>query len=218
MKYQEIDIKFERSLIDALHYKSDIKLEISGKEELLYALIPKVEDYYTRLMQADDLNITHDVFFDLDDKVFDSITLEKAEELIIKKELFLDKINSDNAGVKFTNMSVSFHNDLSYGVSRIVQKLNEILIKRSVSDEKYDTLMIVEKIALLKVIGFYNLPSIEDKSNLYKARLTRHLVGGAEDTITRNIKNFYVDADERDHKYGAFLHQEEMEKLVKKLK
>ena len=227
MKYQEIEKWFDRFLIDELYFRGGIKLVIPGESEMLNALETYVEQHYSDLMNAEDLSLKHDVFIDTKSDALHSISIEEAEELIIKKGIFLEEIKKTNTNykhpnmspdfVKLTNMSPGFKNDLSHKISRVIQLLKE-RIRTIETEGEYNSLTIAKKIALLEVLGFYSLPMLENKSNSYKAKVTQQLIGGSIDLLTRNIKNFNVVEDDVDTKYGAFLHQEEMEKLVKKLK
>ena len=227
MKYQEIEKWFDRFLIDELHFRGEIKLVITCESEMLNALETYVEQHYSDLMNAEDLSLKHDVFIDTKSDALHSISIEEAEELIIKKGIFLEEIKKTNTSyaypdmspdfVKLTNMSRGFKNDLSHKISRVIQLLKE-RIRTIETEGEYNSLTIAKKIALLEVLGFYSLPMLENKSNSYKAKVTQQLIGGSIDLLTRNIKNFNVVEDDVDTKYGAFLHKEEMEKLVKKLK
>ena len=88
MKYQEIENKFDRFLIDELHFRGEIKLVIPGESEILNALETYVERHYSELMNAEDLSLKHDVFIDIKSDALHSISVDEAEELIIKKEIF----------------------------------------------------------------------------------------------------------------------------------
>ena len=108
MKYQDIENKFDRFLIDELHFRGSIKLEIPGEHEMLLALIPYVERYYLDLMEAEDFNLSHNVFIDSKDRALNSISLEAAEELIIKKETFLEKMEMEATSSTLRGMSPDF--------------------------------------------------------------------------------------------------------------
>ena len=80
------------------------------------------------------------------------------------------------------------------------------------------TLQATEKIALLKSIGFYDKIKELDGSNAYKAKITQLLTGGSLDTISKNIKNLYLDIQDIDAKYTSYQHVEDMKSLISQIK
>jgi len=226
MKYQEIENKFDRFLIDELHFRGSIKLEIPGEYEMLLALIPYVERYYLDLMEAEDLNLSHNVFIDSKDRALNLISLEAAEELIIKKETFLEKMEMEATSstlrgmspdfVKLTNMSIAFKNKLSHRVSGVIQSLKERI--RSIESEvEYNLLTITKKIALLEELGFYNLEKLSG-SDSFKTKITQLITGGSYDLISRNLKNYNLPDDKKDFKYSSFQFKEESKKMISKIR
>lgn len=226
MKYQEIENKFDRFLIDELHFRGSIKLEIPGEHEMLLALIPYVERYYLDLMEAEDFNLSHNVFIDSKDRALNSISLEAAEELIIKKETFLEKMEMEATSstlrgmspdfVKLTNMSIAFKNDLSHRISGVIQSLKE-RIQSIESEVEYNLLTISKKIALLEELGFYNLEKLSG-SDSFKTKITQLITGGSYDVISRNLKNYNLPDDKKDFKYSSFQFKEESKKMISKIR
>ena len=226
MKYQDIENKFDRFLIDELHFRGSIKLEIPGEYEMLLALIPYVEEYYLDLMDAEDFNLSHNVFIDSKDRALNSISLEAAEELIIKKETFLEKMEMEATSytlrgmspdfVKLTNMSIAFKNDLSHRISGVIQSLKE-RIQSIESEVEYNLLTITKKIALLEELGFYNLEKLSG-SDSFKTKITQLITGGSYDLISRNLKNYNLPDDKKDFKYSSFQFKEESKKMISKIR
>jgi hypothetical protein len=139
------------------------------------------------------------------------------EELIIKKKVFLDTLKNESYNLIYHPVSKKSSQLLAHQVSLFVVELEKVFNERE-EKEQNPELTLTKKIALLKSIGFYDRILELEGSNAYKAKITQLLTGGSLDTITKNIKNLYLDIQDIDAKYTSYQHVEDMKSLISQIK
>ena len=211
IKEFELDVRFEK----IEEFKHSEWFDISKKE------IPIMEKFLSQLMNADDLDINHNEYLEIDESKIEDIDESELEELLLKKQHYLDDLNhSSNGSYCLPYMPISDNkiSELQYKVSKIIHLMKKKLIEKEQKRKPEKGLTLTKKIALLKSIGFYDIIKELEGSNAFKAKITQLLVGGSLDTITKNIKNLYLENEETDPKYTSYYYVEDMKKLVSRIK
>jgi hypothetical protein len=217
MKYSEIIDKIKKFKIDVEYgkivFETDNPFDHDEKFEI--AMEPFIED----LMSAEDLSITHNEYSSTENlsNLCENMKRIELEELIIKKKVFLDTLKNESYNLIYHPVSKKSSQLLAHQVSLFVVELEKVFNERE-EKEQNPELTLTKKIALLKSIGFYDRILELEGSNAYKAKITQLLTGGSLDTITKNIKNLYLDIQDIDGKYTSYQHVEDMKSLVSKIK
>ena len=217
MKYNEIIDKIKKFKIDVEYgkivFESDNPFDHDEKFEI--AMEPFIED----LISADDLSIMNDEYSSTVNlrKLCENMKRIELEELIIKKKVFLDTLKNESYNLIYHPVSKKSSQLLAHQVSLFVVELEKVFDER-VEKEQNPELTLTKKIALLKSIGFYDRILELEGSNAYKAKITQLLTGGSLDTITKNIKNLYLDIQDIDAKYTSYQHVEDMKSLISQIK
>jgi len=217
MKYNEIIDKIKKFKIDVEYgkivFETDNPFDHDEKFEI--AMEPFIED----LISADDLSIMNDEYSSTVNlrKLCENMKRIELEELIIKKKVFLDTLKNESYNLIYHPVSKKSSQLLAHQVSLFVVELEKVFDER-VEKEQNPELTLTKKIALLKSIGFYDRILELEGSNAYKAKITQLLTGGSLDTITKNIKNLYLDIQDIDAKYTSYQHVEDMKSLISQIK
>ena len=172
-------------------------------------------------MNVDDLEINHNEYFEIDESKIENIDELDLEELLLKKQNYLELLNSASNGsycLPYMPISDNKISELQYKVSKIILLMEKKLVEKEQKRKPKKGLTLTKKIALLKSIGFYDIIKELEGSNAFKAKITQLLVGGSLDTITKNIKNLYLENEEIDPKYTSYYYVEDMKKLVSRIK
>ena len=220
MKYNEIIDKIKEFNLDVSFEKIDT-FKGSNWSEIGKKKLPFMEKFLSQLMNAEDLEIQHDEYFDIDESKIENIDDLDLEELLLKKQDYRKSLYHASEGsysLVYMPISNTKINELKYNVSRIILLMEKKLAEREQRGEPKRGLTLTKKIALLKSIGFYDEIKELQGSNAYKAKITQLLTGGSLDTITKNIKNLDLDIGEIDPKYTSYHHIKDMKKLVSKIK
>ena len=217
MKYNEIIDKIKKFKIDVEYGKIEFDTDnpFDHDEKFEIAMEPFIKD----LMSADDLSITHNEFSSTENlsNLCENMKRIELEELIIKKKVFLDTLKNESYNLIYHPVSKKSSQLLAHQVSLFVVELEKVFNERE-EKEQNPELTLTKKIALLKSIGFYDRILELDGSNAYKAKITQLLTGGSLDTITKNIKNLYLDIQDIDAKYTSYQHVEDMKSLISQIK
>ena len=217
MKYSEIIDKIKKFKIDVEYgkivFETDNPFDHDEKFEI--AMEPFIED----LMSADDLYIMNDEYSSTVNlrKLCENMKRIELEELIIKKKVFLDTLKNESYNLIYHPVSKKSSQLLAHQVSLFVVELEKVFNERE-EKEQNPELTLTKKIALLKSIGFYDRILELEGSNAYKAKITQLLTGGSLDTITKDIKNLYLDIQDIDAKYTSYQHEEDMKSLISQIK
>jgi len=217
MKYNEIIDKIKKFKIDVEYGKIVFETDnpFDHYEKFEIAMEPFIED----LMSADDLSIMNDEYSSTENlsNLCESLKRIELEELIIKKKVFLDTLKNESYNLIYNPVSKKSLQLLAHQVSLFVVELEKVFNERE-EKEQNPELTLTKKIALLKSIGFYDRILELEGSNAYKAKITQLLTGGSLDTITKNIKNLYLDIQDIDAKYTSYQHVEDMKSLISQIK
>ena len=217
MKYNEIIDKIKKFKIDVEYGKIEFDTDNPFDHDEKFEI--SMEPFIMNLMSADDLSITHNEFSSTENlsNLCENMKRIELEELIIKKKVFLDTLKNESYNLIYHPVSKKSSQLLAHQVSLFVVELEKVFNERE-EKEQNPELTLTKKIALLKSIGFYDRILELEGSNAYKAKITQLLTGGSLDTITKNIKNLYLDIQDIDAKYTSYQHVEDMKSLISQIK
>lgn len=218
MKYSEVIEKIEKFKLD-FSYGNVEEIEDDDPFEIHDKQIPYMEKLLDQLFKADNLNITHDEYFDIDEGMLNGQNIYELEELLIKKKNFLENLERSDGryGLVYSPISRDRSIKMQYKVSKIILLLKNELKKRDQIEAPEKQLTLTKKIALLKELGFFDLEKLSGDDS-FKAKITQLITGGSIDSISRNLKNFNLPDDKRDYKYSSFQYSEESKKMISKAK
>ena len=220
MKYQEIIDEIE-DLYLKIKYKQ-IEIEGHGIGEIQITKNNMYTKLGLKLLNAEDLNITHNEFYDLDEasKQSKSLTGEELEQLIYQKKDYIQNLTVDR-DFFLADTVWKFHdefiNESIYKTIKMVKLLEKELTTREKQDTTNAKVTITKKIAFLHELGLYDTELLKDKSNSVKAKISQLIIGGDLDTLTRNIKNLNSPTQDIDPKYGAYNHKAFCKKEIEKI-
>ena len=86
MKYSEVIEKIEKFKLDFSYGKVE-EIEDDDPFEIHDKQIPFMEKFLDQLFRTDNLNITHDEYFDIDEGMLNGHNIYELEELLIKKNI-----------------------------------------------------------------------------------------------------------------------------------
>ena len=218
MKYSEVIEKIEKFKLDFSYGKVE-EIEDDDPFEIHDKQIPFMEKFLDQLFRTDNLNITHDEYFDIDEGMLNGHNIYELEELLIKKKNFLEKLERSDGryGLVYSPISQERSIKMQYKVSKIILLLKNELKKRDQIEAAEKQVTLTKKIALLKELGFFDLEKLSGDDS-FKAKITQLITGGSIDSISRNLKNFNLPDDKRDYKYSSFQYSEESKKMISKAK
>ena len=218
MKYSEVIEKIEKFKLDFSYGKVE-EIEDDDPFEIHDKQIPFMEKFLDQLFMTDNLNITHDEYFDIDEGMLNGHNIYELEELLIKKKNFLEKLERSDGryGLVYSPISQDRSIKMQYKVSKIILLLKNELKKRDQIEAPEKQVTLTKKIALLKELGFFDLEKLSGDDS-FKAKITQLITGGSIDSISRNLKNFNLPDDKRDYKYSSFQYSEESKKMISKAK
>jgi len=218
MKYSEVIEKIEKFKLDFSYGKVE-EIEDDDPFEIHDKQIPFMEKFLDQLFRTDNLNITHDEYFDIDEGMLNGHNIYELEELLIKKKNFLEKLERSDGryGLVYSPISQDRSIKMQYKVSKIILLLKNELKKRDQIEAPEKQVTLTKKIALLKELGFFDLEKLSGDDS-FKAKITQLITGGSIDSISRNLKNFNLPDDKRDYKYSSFQYSEESKKMISKAK
>ena len=218
MKYSEVIEKIEKFKLD-FSYGNVEGIEDDDPFEIHDKQIPYMEKFLDQLFKTDNLNITHDEYFDIDEGMLNGHNIYELEELLIKKKKFLENLESSDGryGLVYSPISQDRSIKMQYKVSKIILLLKNEIKKRDQIGDPEKQLTLTKKIALLKELGFFDLEKLSGDDS-FKAKITQLITGGSIDSISRNLKNFNLPDDKRDYKYSSFQYSEESKKMISKAK
>ena len=218
MKYSEVIEKIEKFKLDFSYGKVE-EIEDDDPFEIHDKQIPFMEKFLDQLFRTDNLNITHDEYFDIDEGMLNGHNIYELEELLIKKKNFLEKLERSDGryGLVYSPISQDRSIKMQYKVSKIILLLKNELKKRDQIEAPEKQVTLTKKIALLKELGFFDLEKLSGDDS-FKAKITQLITGGSIDSISRNLKNFNLHNDKRYYKYSSFQYSEESKKMISKAK
>lgn len=218
MKYSEVIEKIEKFKLDFSYGKVE-EIEDDDPFEIHDKQIPFMEKFLDQLFRTDNLNITHDEYFDIDEGMLNGHNIYELEELLIKKKNFLENLERSDGryGLVYSPISQDRSIKMQYKVSKIILLLKNEIKKRDQIGDPEKQLTLTKKIALLKELGFFDLEKLSGDDS-FKAKITQLITGGSIDSISRNLKNFNLPDDKRDYKYSSFQYSEESKKMIFKAK
>ena len=218
MKYSEVIEKIEKFKLDFSYGKVE-EIEDDDPFEIHDKQIPFMEKFLDQLFRTDNLNITHDEYFDIDEGMLNGHNIYELEELLIKKKNFLENLERSDGryGLVYSPISQDRSIKMQYKVSKIILLLKNELKKRDQIEAPEKQVTSTKKIALLKELGFFDLEKLSGDDS-FKAKITQLITGGSIDSISRNLKNFNLPDDKRDYKYSSFQYSEESKKMISKAK
>lgn len=217
MKYSEIIYEIKEFKIDRNFGR--INIPVNGPEELYDAQIPFMEKFLDKLLKAEDLDLEHNEYLEIDETKIEKINEDHLENLIVKKKQFLSDL-SDYGGYKklvYSPITRDTSLELQYRLSKIILLLEKELYKRNNEKKPFQKLTLTKKIALLEELGFYNLEKLSG-SDSFKTKITQLITGGSYDVISRNLKNYNLPDDKKDFKYSSFQFKQESKKMISKTK
>ena len=197
MKYSEVIEKIEKFKLDFSYGKVE-EIEDDDPFEIHDKQIPFMEKFLDQLFRTDNLNITHDEYFDIDEGMLNGHNIYELEELLIKKKNFLEKLERSDGryGLVYSPISQDRSIKMQYKVSKIILLLKNELKKRDQIEAPEKQVTLTKKIALLKELGFFDLEKLSGDDS-FKAKITQLITGGSIDSISRNLKNFNLHNDKR---------------------
>lgn len=218
MKYSEVIEKIEKFKLDFSYGKVE-GIEDDDPFEIQIKQIPYMEKYLDQLFNAEDLNITHDEYLDIDQEMISGNNLDELEELLTNKKKFLENLETSDGryGLVYSPISRDRSIKMQYKVSKIILLINNEIKKREQTGYPEKQITLTKKIALLKELGFFDLEKLSG-NNSFKAKITQLITGGSIDSISRNLKNYNLPDDKRDYKYSSFQYSEESKKMISKAK
>ena len=220
MKYNEVIEKIKEFNLD-LQFGKIEKLKGYDIWEIDEKIAPFMENFLKQLINAEDLDIQHDEYFEIDESKIEKLDQLDLENLLLKKEIYLDDLFYASKGSRdlpYLPISDIIIKELQYKVSKIILLMKKKLVEKEQKRKPEKGLTLTKKIALLKSLGVYDKIEELKGSNAYKAKITQLISGGSLDTITKNIKNLDLETEEIDPKYTSYQHVEDMKKLVSKIK
>ena len=220
MKYNEVIEKIKEFNLD-LQFGKIEKLKGYDIWEIDEKIAPFMENFFNQLITAEDLDIQHDEYFEIDESKIEKLDQLDLENLLLKKEIYLDNLIYASKGSRtlpYLPISDIIIKELRYKVSKIILLMKKKLVEKEQKRKPEKGLTLTKKIALLKSLGVYDKIEELKGSNAYKAKITQLLTGGSLDTITKNIKNLYLDIQDIDAKYTSYQHVEDMKSLISQIK
>lgn len=217
MKYSEIIYEIKEFKIDRNFGR--INISVNGPEELYDAQIPFMEKFLDKLLKAEDLDLQHNEYLEIDETKIEKINEDDLENLIDKKKQFHSDLSDSDGYEKLVYSPITKDTslELRYRLLKIILLLEKELDKRKNEKKPFQELTLTKKIALLEELGFYNLEKLSGNDS-FKTKITQLITGGSYDVISRNLKNYNLPDDKKDFKYSSFQYKQESKKMISKTK
>lgn len=220
MKYEEVIEKIKEFKLDYKYGKIE-NLNSLDWMEIEDKKVPYMENLFDQLLNAEDLDIHHNEYFEINELKIEKLNQSDLEDLLLKKQNYLEDLiyaSKGDQSLIYMPISDTKIKEVQYKVSKIILLIEKKLSEKEQKRKPEKGLTLTKKIALLKSIGFYDKIKELNGSNAYKAKITQLLTGGSLDTITKNIKNLDLDIKDIDAKYTSYQHVEDMKSLVSQIK